>query len=170
MRKDWHGLVKILEAQHIRNGEVIWEAKNLYNLLHAGGELFFLTCCFQNDGTYPPENYYFGLDNRATLDVNDEMTDLVDEPSGNGYARQAINSENGFTIDAVGGVYRASSPILTFSATTGSWGPASCLFLTDKIDGSGTLLASAPLSSEINLDAGDSFTMRMSLSLKDTSV
>lgn len=170
MRKDWHGLMKIIEVQHIRNGKVIWEAKELYNLLHAGGELFFLTCCFENDGSFPPENYYFGLDNRTTLDVVDLMTDLVDEPVGNGYLRQSVSSNGGFTIDVFNNVYRASSQILTFSATTGGWGPVTTLFLTSRSDNDGVLLASAPLSNEISLEAGDSFNMRMSLSLKDTSV
>lgn len=167
MRKDWHGLVKILEAQHIRNGKVIWEAKNLYNLLHAGGELFFLTCCFQNDGSFPPEQYYFGLDNRPTLDVADLMTDLVDEPVGNGYLRQAVSSTDGFSLDVSNNVYRAASQILTFSATTGGWGPVNTLFLTTAANDDGILLASAPLSNEISLDPGDSFNMRMSLSLRD---
>lgn len=169
MKKDWHGLVKIIEAQHIRNGKIIWEAKNLYNLLHAGGELFFLTCCFQNDGSFPPEQYYFGLDNRSTLDVTDLMTDLVDEPVGNGYLRQAVSSTNGFSLDVSNNVYRAASQILTFSATTGSWGPVNTLFLTTAADNDGILLASASLSNEITMDPGDSFNMRMSLSLRDTS-
>lgn len=169
MRKDWHGLMKIIEAQHIRDGKVIWEAKNLYNLLHAGGELFFLTCCFENDGTFPPDQYYFGLDNRPSLSVDDMMTDLVDEPIGNGYLRQSVSSSSGFTIDIVNNVYRASSQIIVFSATTGSWGPATTLFLTTRSDNDGVLLASAPLSNEISLESGDSFSMRMSLSLKDTS-
>src|SRR4051812_27484420 len=113
MRKDWHGLVKIIEAQHIRNGEVIWEARNLYNLLHAGGELFFLSCCFENDGSLPPAQYFFGLDSRPTLDVADVMTDILEEPDGSGYLRQSVSSLNGFTIDVVNNVYRASSEILT---------------------------------------------------------
>jgi len=169
MRKDWHGIMKIIDVQHIRNGKVIWESENLYNLLHAGGELFFLTCCFENDGSFPPENYYFGLDNRTTVDVVDLMSDLVDEPVGNGYLRQSVSSSSGFAIDVVNNVYRASSSILTFSATTGGWGPVTTLFLTTRNDNDGVLLASAPLSNEVSLEAGDSFNMRMSLSLKDTS-
>lgn len=169
MRKNWHGLIKIIEAQHIRNAEVIWEAKNLYNLLHAGGELFCLTCCFDNDGTFPPDEYFFGLDNRSSLNVVDLMTDLVDEPSGSGYLRQSVSSSNGFTLDVVNGIYRATSQIIAFSATTGSW-TAKNLFLTTRSDNDGILLASAPLSSEITIEAGDSFNMRMSLSLSDTSL
>lgn len=169
MRKDWHGLMKIIEVQHIRNGKVIWEAKELYNLLHSGGELFFLTCCFDNDGSFPPSEYYFGLDSRVTLSVDDLMSDLIDEPVGNGYLRQSVSSNGGFTIETISDVYRASSEILTFSSTTG-WGPVRTLFLTTRSDDDGILLASAPLSDTITLEAGDSFNMRMSLSLKDTSV
>lgn len=170
MRKDWHGLVKIIEVQHIRDGKVIWEAKDLYNLLHVGGELFFLSCCFENDGSLPPSQYFFGLDNRPTIAVTDMMADILAEPEGNGYLRQSVSSLNGFTIDVVNDVYRASSEILTFSATTGDVGPVRNLFLTTQNDNDGVLLATAPLSDEVTMSSGDSLNMRMSLSLKDTSV
>jgi hypothetical protein len=170
MRKDWHGLLKIVEAQQIRNGEVIWEAKNLYNMLHAGGELYLLVCCFNNDGTVPASQYFFGLDNRPYLAVGDLMSDLVEEPSGNGYLRQSVSSVNGFAIELVNNIYTASSQIVTFSATTGSYGPVRNLFLTNRNDNDGVLIATAPLSDALTLTAGDSINLRMSLSLKDTSL
>jgi len=167
MRKDWHGLVKILEVQHVRNGEVIWEQKNLLNTLHVGGELFVLTCCFDNDGTLPPANYYFGLDNRATISTDDLMTDLSDEPVGNGYLRAAVASSGQFTVDILSGVYRATGQIVTFSASGGGWGPVSNLFLTTRSDNDGILIATSALSSAVTLTAGDAINMRMALSLQD---
>jgi hypothetical protein len=168
MKKDWHGLVKILEIQHIRDGKVIWEEKNLLNTLHIGGEMFMLTCAFDSSpGTYPPANYYFGLDNRGAITVDDLMTDIIDEPSGNGYLRQAVSSSNQFTIDIVSGVYRATSQIVTFSATGSGWGPVSNLFMATSVDGSGILLASNPLSNSITLTNGDAINMRMALALRD---
>lgn len=169
MKKDWHGLVKILEIQHIRDGKVIWEEKNLHNTLHVGGELFILTCCFDNDGSLPPANYYFGLDNRSSVTADDLMTDLVDEPSTNGYLRAAVSSAGQFTVDVLSGVYRATSQIVTFSATGGGWGPVSNLFLATTTDDSGILIASTPLSNTITLTNGDAINMRMALALQDAS-
>ena len=54
MNKNWHGLMKIVEIQHICNGEVVWEEKNILNTFHNGGELFVLSCCFDNGGSLPP--------------------------------------------------------------------------------------------------------------------
>lgn len=167
MRKDWHGLVKILEVQHVRNGEVIWEDKNLLNTLHFGGELFVLTCCFDNDGTFPPANYYFGLDNRATISVDDLITDLSDEPVGNGYLRASVSSQGQFVVDILSGVYRATSQIVTFSASGSGWGPVKNLFLATTSDNSGILIATSPLSSPVTLTSGDAINMRMALALQD---
>jgi len=164
MKKDWHGLVKILEIQHVRDGKVIWEEKNLLNTLHIGGEMFMLTCAFDSSpGTYPPANYYFGLDNRAAITVDDLMTDIADEPSDNGYLRQAVSSSGQFTIDVVSGAYRATSQIVTFIATGSGWGPVSNLFMV----GNGILLASNPLSNTLTLTSGDAINMRMALALRD---
>lgn len=168
MRKDWHGLMKILEIQHVRNGEVIWEQKNLLNTLHFGGELFILTCCFDNDGSLPPANYYFGLDDRATISIDDLITDLSDEPNGNGYLRAAVASSGQFTVDVLNNVYRATSQIVTFSATSTGWGPVKNLFLATTSDNTGILIASSPLTNPISLTDGDAINMRMALALHDT--
>lgn len=167
MRKDWRGLMKVLEIQHIKNGEVIWEDKNLYNTFHAGGELFMLTCCFDNDGTLPPANYYFGLDNRSTVSVDDLLTDLEDEPTGNGYSRSPVSSAGEFTIDVVNGNYRAISQVIQFNATGLGYGPVSKLFMTTTSDNTGILIATTQLSSSVTLAAGETLNMRMGLSLQD---
>ena len=39
---DWHGIMKILWIKHWRDGEMIWEAENIKNLLHREGESFIL--------------------------------------------------------------------------------------------------------------------------------
>ena len=171
MKKNWHGLMKILEVQHIRNGEVIWEDKNLYNTLHVGGELFILSCCFDNDGTLPPPNYYFGLDNRSEITVDDLLTDLEDEPftnaSPNGYSRVPVSSSVEFTLDVVNGNYRAISQVLQFSAIGLGYGPVSKLFMSTTTDNTGILIATTQLSSAVTLAAGETLNMRMGLSLQD---
>ena len=169
MQKDWRGLIKILEVQHIRDGKVIWESKNIYNTLHNSGEMYLLMCAFDNSGAYPPANYYFGLDNRLGISVIDTIGSLSGEPSGNGYLRAGVASSGQFTVSALGDLYRATSQIVTFSATGTGWGPVRNLFLATTNDNSGILLASAPLSNPITLTNGDAVNMRMALSLQDVS-
>lgn len=164
--KNWKGLVKILEIQHARDNKVIWEDKNLYNTFHTGGELFLLSCAFDNDGTVPPANYYFGLDNRTSVAVDDLLTDIEDEPTGGGYLRAAVSSSGQFTIENVDGVYRAISQVVTFNGTGVGWGPVSKLFLATSSDNSGLLISTVNLSSPATVIAGDSISMRMGLSLQ----
>ena len=165
--KDWRGILKILEISHIRNGEVIWQDHDILNLLHTEGEQFLLTCCFDNNGSVVPPNYYFGLDSRSTLATADTMSTISSaEPSGNGYSRQTISSSGGFTIQQVGSYYRAVGSIVTFSAT-GTFGPIRNLFLTNASDNSGYLISSAELSSPVTFATGDSVALRMSLQLRN---
>ncbi len=170
MRKDWNGLLKILEIEHLDSaGNVIWSDKNLYNVFHSEGEEFVLRAVFVGGvaNTIIPVNYYFGLDNRTTPAIADTMLSLTSEPSTNGYGRIAVSSTNTFTVALTGSNFRADGPIVTFSASGGSWGPVKNLFLTDQIDGSGFLIASVPLSQTLILDTGEVVNMRMGLSLKD---
>lgn len=167
MRSDWHGLIKVLEIQHVRNGKVIWEDRNLYNMLHTNGEEFLLTALFNNDGTALPEYYYLGLDNRTVLLADQTMEDVEDEPSINGYSRQTLSSASGWDIELHNGVHRAVGNIITFTAVAGTWGPVQNLFLTDQPNNTGYLIASVPLSVSATLTDGDAINMRMALSLRD---
>lgn len=180
MRKDWHGILKILEIQQVRNNEIIWEHKNLYNMLHAEGEAYFLEVLFRNpnDGTLPPEFYYLGLDNRGSSDVEDTMADILDEPVGSGYSRQVVSSKpdqyTGWTITAgqTGNVTynKALGSIITFNAAGGTWGPVTMLFLTDKANNSGNLISTVALASEVYMEDGDALNLRMALSLRDCPI
>jgi hypothetical protein len=72
-------LLTILEIKHVsKDGKILWEAKNLCNTFHSQGEDFILRAVFLGGqaNTYIPEDYYFGLDNRATISVSDTI-DLV---------------------------------------------------------------------------------------------
>ena len=167
--KNWHGILKILEIQHIRDGNVIWSDENILNMLHTEGEQFLLSCCFANDGTVVPSDYYFGLDSRSSIALSDTMTTISSsEPSGNGYSRQTVSSNGGFTVQQVGSYYRAIGNIVTFTAT-GTYGPIKNLFMTNKSDNSGFLISSASLSSTVTFASGDSVALRMSLQLKNTN-
>lgn len=165
--KNWNGILKILEIQHVRNNNIIWQEFNVLNQLHSDGEAFLLRCCFDNTGDLPPQQYYFGLDNRGLIETADTIEDLVEEPSiSNGYSRQPVSSNGEFTIEIVNGVYRATSKIVSFSATAGGWGPVKNIFMTN-LNAGGLLISSAALSSQISLLEGDSINLRMALSLQN---
>lgn len=169
MRDDWHGLVKILEIEHVRDGKVIWREQNLYNMLHTLAEEFFLGVLFSN--VAKPTTYYMGLDARTAILAADTMESVTNEPTVNGYLRQQVLSSGAFNVQLVtvgsSSVYRAIGPIITFIASGGSWGPVNTLFMTNKADNTGVLLSSVPLSQPLTLNNGDSINMRMSLSLRD---
>jgi len=173
MRKDWNGIMKVLEIEQVRNGKVLWSKKNLYNTLHAEGEAYFLKALFRNpgDGSIPPQFYYLGLDARISLDISDTMTSLLDEPNSNGYFRQAVSSKpdqpTGWYITANEGYSKALGSIVTFSAAGGSWGPVSTLFLTTQNNNDGVLISSVSLSEEAYLDSGDAINVKMAMTLRD---
>lgn len=164
-KNNWKGILKIIEVEHIRNSKILWRQEEIYNQLHSKGELFLLNCCFNNNGTYPPGSYLFGLDNRTSISKNDEIEDLQGEPSGNGYNRQTRSSNGGFTVELHNEIYRASSNIMTFYATGSGWGPVKNIFLTTSVESEEILISSAALSQSISLVDGDSINLRMALSL-----
>jgi len=173
MRKDWNGIMKVLEIEQVRNGKVLWSKKNLYNILHAGGESYFLEALFRNpgDGSIPPEFYYLGLDHRSNPEINDTMEDIIDEPVSNGYFRQVISSKpdelTGWTINSTNGYSKATGSIITFNATNDGWGPVRNLFLTTESNNNGVLISSVSLSDEAHLENGDVINLRMVMTLRD---
>lgn len=169
MRNDWHGLMKVLSIRHLDvDGSILWESKNLYNVLHTEGEKFLLECLFST-GTLP-SNYFFGLDNRTTVTTADTMASLVSEPSSFGYSRQIVASAGQFTVSLQGSSYRADSPLISFAADGGTWPAISKLFLTNLINDQGTLIATVSLDSTVTLHDGQQIVLQMGLSLRDTTV
>jgi hypothetical protein len=171
MNNTWHGIMKVLDVRHCdRNGKILWQQKNILNLLHAEGEEFILRAAFTGGRISDtiPEYYYLGLDARSTPLVTDTMDNIIYEPSDQfGYQRQSISSANEFIIAQESGHYIASSPIIAFRASNGSWGPITNLFLTDRQDNAGNLIATTQFDSQISVADGDSITMRIALMLKD---
>jgi hypothetical protein len=167
MNKDWRGILKINTLSQIRNGKVIYSENNILNVLHQLGESFLLSVCFSNDGSLLPSNYYFGLDNRSTVNINDTISSLYEEPTSGGYIRQPVSSNTGFTISSVSGIFRATSPTLVFTATGAGFGPVKNLFMTTSNDNTGYLISSAPLSNNVTLASGDTLNLTMSLQLHD---
>jgi hypothetical protein len=165
-------LLRILEIQHLRDNKVIWEAKDLLNTLHIDGEKFMLSALFKTTaGIAVPSFYYLGMDNRSSVEKTNNMSSITTEPTGNGYSRQPVSSATGFTIEGYssGGLdhWRAKSQVVSFSASGGQWGPVSNVFLTDRLDDTGYLIATAPLPGSRSLAAGEIITFRFALNLVD---
>lgn len=159
----------ILEINHLdRDGGVLWRKEGIKNIVHTEAENFFLTCLFNTSSISVPTNYYIGLDNRTTAVASDELSNLSQEPSQYGYSRQALTSSNGFTIALnEDDIYQATSNVVTFNASGGTWGPVSKVFIATSTDSSGYLLATASLDGTHYLSDGQKLTIRMALTLTD---
>lgn len=154
-----------------KEGDVLWKRENLKNLFHLDGEEFILKALF-NGGNDPnefiPDEYYFGLDNRSTIALDDSMTSLVSEPTTFGYARQSLSSIDGFTVLEVSAdVIRAQSVILIFQANGGTWGPVANLFMTDEAGSGGFLISSVATGSTFTVEDGQAVSLRMTFGLQD---
>ena len=163
-------LVKIIEIDHLdANGNIIWNQKNIKNTFHQEGEYFLLSVAFNSvSGVTVPTSYYLGLDNRVNIQLNDGLENLSEEPTQNGYTRQAVSSANGFTVSLQSDNYLAVSTIVAFQATGGSWGPIRNIFLATTSTNSGYLLSSVALSEQRTVNDGENLTMRLSLGLINT--
>ena len=166
--KNWHGLIKVLSVEHrSADGKILWQSKNLHNMLHSEGESFMLEVLF--NGGIIPDNYFFGMDSRSSIDIADTMTDIDNvEPDSNGYYRAEVASSGEFVISETDGLYSATSPIISFEASGGHWS-ASNLFLTNENGYSGKLIASVPLGTTITVTSGQIVSVKMVLSLRDVN-
>lgn len=167
MDNKWRGITKLYEIKHYsKDGDLLWEDRNILNLLHTEGEEFILRVLY--GGLEVPVAYYLGMDNRSTLSSSDTMASLGTEPIGNGYLRQAVLSSGEFTFAiTTGGYTQAQSPIVEFNASGGTWGPVNNLFMTDQADSSGYLISSIKLSSTVTLADGERVTVRMGVGMRD---
>lgn len=165
---NWNGILTIIEIQHWDSqGNLLWEQKNIKNLLHQDGEEFLLKAAFTGGqtSTIIPENYYLGLDNRPTINATQVMDDLIGEPTSGGYERQPVSSSGDFVIGFQNDHFVATSPIVAFRSTISNWGPVSNLFLTTASDDSGYLISTAVLGTPVTLTAGGTVTMRIGMRL-----
>lgn len=168
--------LRILEVVHKdENGNVLWENKNIPNTFHLQGEEFILSSLLRTvSGISVPSFYYIGMDNRTTLSPSNNMASINTEPNGNGYSRQAVSSATGFTIEnytlANVSHWRAVSQVVSFTASGGSWGPVSSVFLTNQLDSNGYLISTAPLGTTRTIGNGEVISYRFVLNLFDESI
>lgn len=161
--------MQVIEICHLDEfGKILWKKENVLNLLHLDGEEFLLRAAFTGGrvSTIVPDNYFIGLDNRQNPSVSDTIDNLIGEPSFGGYQRQQVSSSGDFSINFENSHFVATSPIVAFRSTTGSWGPVSKLFITDKNDNSGYLISTANLDAPLLLDPGRQITVRIGMRLR----
>lgn len=155
-----------------RDGNLKWEELDIHNVLHDEGEQAILQAFFDEQYTVPA-NYYIGMDDRASLAEGDTLTTVnATEPSGNGYARQPVASDNvDFTIEQDGGDWQAVSKTVTFTASGGpipAAGVVDNMFLCDVVSGTGgKLIASAGLSTSRTILVGDSLITDITTKLSE---
>ena len=125
------------------------------NIIHDEGEQYLLRAALSEEQTLPA-NFYLGLCN-DTLVKTDALANILNEPSGYGYARQAIPSSNvGWTVEKSGSYYRATGTQETFTANGGNWGSLNTWFLATSADGTGKLIASGDIDPARTIADGDS--------------
>jgi hypothetical protein len=165
-KRNWHGLMKVLTFQHLgADGTVLFEQKNILNTLHLNGEEYALSVLFA--GMAIPTNYYVGLDARAVPAVADTMSSLVNEPTTNGYFRQPVSSTTGFLLQQNGLIWQATSSVVQYVATGGSWGPVTNIWLTTRPDNLGVLVCTSILDQAVTLNSGESILMRIGMALQN---
>lgn len=164
-------LMTVLEIKHFdAQGKLLWEKKHIPNVIHHAAEQYFLSVLFNTTAATVPINYYCGLDNRTSPDASDTLANLSQEPTQFGYTRQAVSSSTGFTVGLnTDSIYQATSNVLTFVASGGSWGPVKNVFLATTVNNSGVLLSTAALDGSRFLNDGESTTLRLGLTLRDAS-
>src|SRR3989304_9429600 len=91
-----------------KDGNLKWEELGLPNIWHDEGEEWICKVVF-SEAQAVPASYYLGLDARGSLSEADTLTSLSGEPSGNGYARQAVASDaTDWTVAKGGGDRRGA--------------------------------------------------------------
>ncbi len=161
-----------------RNGNLLWSAENLDNMLHDEGEIAILSAYFATTmAAYgaPPANLYLGLDARTTLVEADNLAALVGEiTTTSGYARSALatagpgTTGQDFYINQPAAYYRADSKTVTFTASGAAWSVAKNLFLCTVSSGTtGKLICSLALTADRTLQDGDSLNASMYIGLSE---
>jgi hypothetical protein len=160
--------MKVLEISHLsKEGSVLFNKKNINNILHLQGEEFILKSLF--GGLSIPEEYYLGLDARTTLLSTNTLASISGlEANSGGYTRQIVGAGGfSFVTDETGN-YQANSPVVLFRATSGSWGPVRNIFVATQAGYSGYLISSVPLGTNLIVQQGEIISMRIGLALRNT--
>ncbi len=151
-----------------RYGRLLWKDAPA-NIFHDEGEDYVLSVVFDETETVVAA-YSIGLDDRAALAEGDSLPP-GNEPSGNGYARQPVNSDaTDWTIAPDAGDFQAVSKTVTFTAAAGPIpvaGVVDNMFLSTTSDDTGFLVASVILSAGRTIADGDSLNTDITIKLSE---
>ena len=154
----------IWHFKHVRNGKILWE-KDIQNALVDEGEKNMLNTYFRS--TNAPTTFYLRLC-YDTISVTDSLSDVQNEPSGNGYLPLEIErSAVGFpTIELNEGDYRVTSKEVSWVASGGEIGPVNCAYLATTSNNTGKLIAFVSLAMERTVLDGDTMYAQFRVKLK----
>jgi hypothetical protein len=161
----------VLEISHFnKNGNILFKKNNLKNVLHSQGEEYMLRALF--GGIPVVSSYYVGLDNRNAILTSDTHSSVTgtggSETSGLGYSRQQVSNTSFQIENNSQGNKQANSPIVQFRCTGNSWS-AKNIFLTTSLGSVGMLISSVPLGTTLTVSEDEIVSMRIGLSLKNSS-
>ena len=164
MSKNWNGLVTIEELVVRDNDKIIYEAKDLKNILHTGGQELFLGCMFKNVSI--PTTYYVGLDNRSTILANQSMSDISGEPNVSGYARQPLIKDTDFSFATTTNPVKIRSSTVVFSYAGFSYSATDMFLCTVATGTSGILISTVGFGTVINVSSSStSVSMKFAMTL-----
>lgn len=180
MRKTHHAKATV---RHLDGrGNVLYQEDGILNVWHDEGELYLLSLAFATGyslyGSPTVANMYIGLDARASLAEADTLASLSGEPSGNGYARQAVSTAGtgaggqDFVITQPAAAYQAKTKTVTFTASGSAWGEVKNCFLCTHLNAVSPaqgqrLLCSLTLSVPRTLQVGDSLQVDMTIGISE---
>ena len=147
-----------------RYGRLLWQDLALHNLMPDEGEQWLLEVAFSEQQSVPAA-FEIGLTTEVASNIDENTTETLvadgtdgTEPSGNGYAREGVNSDNtDFPVAVDAGDYEAQSKTVTFTASGGAIpasGSVDWMFLATG--GAGNLVSAVALSTARTIANGDS--------------
>src|SRR5690348_12026888 len=159
-------------VQH-RNGlgELLWEEKDIPNILHDDGSRHILANSFKTGDSFAgvPSNDYIGLRSNSAAETDTLSSGLTELGAVNGYARNPVSTTTGFALSLISGGYKATSGNVVFTNSaavgTNAWTAAVALFLATTIDNTGKLISSAALSTSRTLLGQDTLTVSCFISM-----
>jgi len=153
-----------------KDGRLLWQARDLENILHDTGAEYLLSACFAtafaNFGA-PPANVYLGLDNRTTPGQTDTLASLSGENALGSYGYSRLALITGGTgaggqdfVLAKATYWAATSKTVEWTCATQAWTAVKQLFLatdpTAVADASGKhLICTVALQGTRTLLVGD---------------
>jgi hypothetical protein len=164
MSKNWNGLVTIEELVVRNEDKIIYETKDLKNILHAGGQELFLGCMFKNFSI--PTTYYVGLDSRTNILADQDMNDISGEPNVSGYARQPLIKDTDFSFATTTNPVKIRSSTVVFSYSGFAYSATDMFLCTVATGTSGILISTVSFGTVINVSSSStSVSMKFAMTL-----